>query len=84
MATKPLNRWPSTKDWPDPQRTTGGEENDTKPANGIAVERPEPLPVCVGRKKGGQQPDQEECYEHPTVGTILPLAWAQVAATEER
>jgi hypothetical protein len=22
------------KDWPDPQRTSGGEENDAKPANG--------------------------------------------------
>ena len=25
------------KDWPYPQRTTGSEENDAKPANGIPV-----------------------------------------------
>jgi hypothetical protein len=24
------------KDWPDPQRTTGSEENDSKPANSVA------------------------------------------------
>ena len=27
------------KDWPDPQRATGGEENDTEPANGISIDR---------------------------------------------
>ena len=28
------------KDWPDPQRATGREQNDAKPANGISVEEP--------------------------------------------
>jgi hypothetical protein len=27
------------KDWPDPQRATGSEENDAKPANGISIDR---------------------------------------------
>jgi hypothetical protein len=27
------------KDWPDPRRATGGEENDAKPANGIPIDR---------------------------------------------
>jgi hypothetical protein len=35
------------KDWPDPQRATGGKENDVKPANGIPVESPELFPVSV-------------------------------------
>ena len=29
------------KDWPDPKRTTGSEENDAKPANGIPIQNPE-------------------------------------------
>jgi hypothetical protein len=27
------------KDWPDPQRTSDGEKNDAKPANGIPIDR---------------------------------------------
>ena len=41
------------KDWPDPQRATGGEENDAKPANGIPIEDPELLPISVGRQISG-------------------------------
>jgi len=33
------------KDRPDPQCTPGGEQNDAKPPDSIAVEDPEPLPV---------------------------------------
>src|SRR5512132_1744346 len=33
------------KDGPDPQCTTGGEEHDAKPANGLLVDGPEFLPV---------------------------------------
>src|SRR5947209_19377134 len=31
------------KDWRDPQRTAGSEENDAKPANGIPIKSPELL-----------------------------------------
>jgi hypothetical protein len=72
------------KDRPDPQRTTGGEENDAKPANGISVEGPEPLPICVGRQIGRQKPDQPESCQDPAVGTILALARTQISAAEER
>ena len=29
------------KDWPESQRTTGGEENDANPPNGVSVDDPE-------------------------------------------
>ena len=29
------------KNWPDPERATGSEENDAEPANGISIESPE-------------------------------------------
>jgi hypothetical protein len=38
------------KDSRDPQRTTGSEVNDTKPADGVTVGGPELLPVRVGRQ----------------------------------
>jgi hypothetical protein len=72
------------KDGPDPQRTPGGEEHDAKPAKGIPVQRPEPLAIGVGRQIASQQADQREDDEDPAVATILALARAQVAATEER
>ena len=37
------------KDRPEPQRSAGREEEDTEPANGVAVEGPELLAVGVGR-----------------------------------
>jgi len=83
MATNPLNRWPSTKTG-QIRSAPPAAKNDAKPANGIAVEGPEPNPVCVGRYIGVQQPDQREGYDDPAVGTILPLAGAQVPVTEER
>jgi hypothetical protein len=36
------------KNRPDPQRAARGEEDHAKPANGVAVEGPEPVPVGVG------------------------------------
>lgn len=72
------------KDWPDPQGTTGGEENNAKPANALAVEGPEPYPFCVSGQIGGQKPDQREDWENPAVGSILALARAQVPAAKER
>ena len=44
------------KDRPDPQRAAGSEENDAKPANGIPIESPELLPVCVRRQIRVEQP----------------------------
>ena len=60
MATNPPEPTAERKDWPDPQRATGSEENDAKPANGIAVDGPELLPVRVGRQISVQQPDQRK------------------------
>jgi len=54
---QPAEPAPEHKDRPDPQRTSGGEENDTKPANGIPVEGPEPLSVGVRRQIGGEHAD---------------------------
>jgi hypothetical protein len=70
------------KDWPDSQRTAGGEENDAKPANCIPIESPELLPVIVRRQIGVEQPDQPEGCDYPAVGTILAHAGAQISATE--
>jgi hypothetical protein len=72
------------KDWPDSQCTTGSEQSNAKPANGITIEGPEFLPVRVGRQIGGQQPDQAEGSDDPTVATILTLPWAQISAGEKR
>ena len=72
------------KDGPDPQRATGGEENDAKPAYGIPVDGPELLPVCEGRQIGAQHPDHREGDDDPAVSTILALAGAEVSATEKR
>jgi hypothetical protein len=73
--------------WPvrfDGVPTAVSEENDTKPADSITVEGPEPFPVCVGRQISGQHPDQPESYDDPAIGTILAHAGAQISATEER
>ena len=64
---QPAEPAPEHKDWPEAQRPAGGKESDAKPANGIPVERPDLLPVCVGRQIGGQQPDYREGYEDPAV-----------------
>ena len=71
------------KDWPDPQRATGGEENDAKPANGIPIEGPEPRAVRLGRQIGDQQPDQREGDDDPAVAAILAHPRTQISATEE-
>jgi hypothetical protein len=72
MATSSAEPAAEHKDRPDPQRTTGREENDAKPADGIAVEGPELRPVRPGRQKAVEQSDQCEGYEDPTVATVLP------------
>jgi hypothetical protein len=48
------------KDRSNPQRTADGEQKDAEPANGIPIESPELLPVCVRRQIGGEQPDQRD------------------------
>jgi hypothetical protein len=70
------------KDWPDPQRTAGGEENDAKPANGIPIEDPELLSISVGRQISSHEPDQPKDYDDPAVATILAHTGAQISATE--
>ena len=72
------------EDRPESQRTTGGEQNDAEPANAIPVEDPEPLAVGIGRQIGGQHPDQTKGRDDPSVGSILALAGAEIAAAEER
>src|SRR4029453_3290725 len=71
------------KDGPKPQRTTGNEEHDTKPANCVAVDGPQLLPVRVGWQIGVQQSEQRKGYEDPPVATILAHTRAQIAASEE-
>ena len=68
---------------PDPQRASGGEEGDAKPATGLPVEGPPLLPVRVGRQIGDQQTNKREGYEDPAVATILALAGAQIPGTPE-
>ena len=59
------------KNRPDPQRAAGGEEEDSKPTNGVPVEGPELLPVRPGRQKGVEQPDQTKGCENPAVAAVL-------------
>jgi hypothetical protein len=82
MATNPPEPTAERKDWPDPQRPAGSEENDAKPANGVPIESPELLPVCVRRQIGVEQSDQPEGDDDPAVGTILAHAEAQISSTE--
>ncbi len=62
QSDQPAESTAEHKAWPDPQRAADGEEKHAKPASGIPVEGPKPVPVCVGRQIGGQQPDQCEGY----------------------
>ena len=55
------------KDRPDPQRTADNEQNDTKPANSIAVERPQILPIAVSWQIGEQQPEQSQGCDDPRI-----------------
>jgi hypothetical protein len=68
---------------PESQHTTGGEENDAEPANGVPVDGPELLAVGVGRQIGGQHPDHAQRGDDPAVGPILALAGTEIAAAEE-
>ena len=70
------------KDRPDPQHAAAGEQRDTDPANGFAVEDPEPLPIGVGRQIRGEDADQTKGRDDPAVGPILALAAAQIAFGE--
>ena len=72
------------EDRPEPQRATGGEENDANPTDNLPIEDPEFLPVRVGRQVTGEQADDPKGDNDPAVGTILADAGAQIAATEER
>jgi hypothetical protein len=72
------------KDWPDPQHTTGGEENDPILAKGVAVDGPELLSVGIGRKIAEQQPDERKGYEDPPIATILAHSCAQISVSEQR
>ena len=72
------------KDGPKPQRTTGNEEHDTKPASCVAVDGPQLLPVRVGWQIGVEQSEQQKGHEDPAVATILAHTRAQISASEER
>ena len=84
IATNPLKRLPQHKDRPEPQRTTGSEENDTEPSDRIAVDGPEVDAVRVGRQIGVQQPKHSKSCEDPAVVTILAHTGAHISAGEKR
>ena len=67
---------------PHPQCAAGGVENDADPADGVAVEGPEYLPIRVGRQPGVERADHREGDENPAIGPILSVAGAQIAAAE--
>ena len=70
---QPTKSMAKHKDRPDSQRTTGGEESDAKPPNGIPVERPEPNSVRVRRQIAGKQPYNAEGSKDPAIGAILRI-----------
>ncbi len=68
---QPTKSMAKHKDRPNPKRSTGGEESDAKPPNGIPVERPEPNSVGVSRQIAGKQPYNPEGGKDPAIGAIL-------------
>jgi hypothetical protein len=70
-------------DRPQPQCATDGEKNDAKPADGVAIDRPEVDPVIVGRQLSGQQSDYRKGGDDPAVAAILTDPRADVSAREE-
>lgn len=70
------------EDRPEPQRATGREESDAKPADGVAIEGPELLSVRPGRQKGVEQPDHPEDREDPAVAPILAHSWTDISAAK--
>jgi hypothetical protein len=60
MATTPLNRFP--------RRAAGREEDDAKPADGVAVEGPELVAVRQGRQECGKHPENREGRDDPISG----------------
>jgi hypothetical protein len=84
MATKPLNRLPSTNTGQIRSAPTGSREDDPKPTNGIAINGPELLPVGIGRQIRVQQPDHAKGYDHLPIAAILPRPWTDISAGEKR
>ena len=80
---QPAEPLPEHKHRPHPQCTAGDVENNTNPADGVAVEGPKLLPICVGRQPRVQHADHREGDQNPAVGTILAHTWAQIAAAEQ-
>src|SRR5713226_2624590 len=72
------------KDRPEPQRPTRKEQHDTKPADRIAVDRPQLVAVRIRWQVAVQQPDQPEGDDDPAVAAILALAGAQTYVGEGR
>src|SRR5262249_4958584 len=72
------------KDRPDPQRTTGSEEQDTKPANRITIDCPQILAIGVCGAIRVEKSDDYEHGTHPAVAAGLAHAGAQVPAGEKR
>ena len=68
---------------PDAKGAAGREKHNAQPAHGLAIERPEPDAVRVGRQVRIDETDQAERRDDPAVGAILALARAQIACTEQ-
>ena len=77
---------PITKhiDRPDAQRAARGEKSHANPANGIPIDGPKPLAVCVRGEVGDQDCNHAEGCEHPAVRPILLFAGTDICAGKKR
>ena len=79
---QPTEPMPEHKHRPHPQCPAGDVAEAANPADGVAIEGPEVVPIRVSRQPRVQHADHREGDENPAVGTILAFARAQIAAAE--
>ena len=77
---------PITKhiDRPDAQRAAGCEKSHANPANGIPIDGPKSVPVCVSGQVCDQDCNYAEGYQHPAVRPVFLFAGTDICASEER
>src|SRR5215472_3557577 len=69
------------KDRPDPQRTTGSEEQDTKPANRITIDCPQLLAIGVCGEIRVEKSNYYKDGNHPAVAAGLAHAGVKISAS---
>src|SRR5579883_222309 len=69
---------------PEPHDTSCENEKNAEPAYRLAVDGPDVPSIRIGGHVGAQKRNDRERNKDPAIGTILPLARAQVPFAEQR